>query len=147
MRPPDLAIESQLAQTCGGTVIAGMDEVGRGALAGPVAVGVAAVDIAVAVPREGLKDSKMLTALQRERLTLAFLTSVETAVGLASAGELDTYGLSAALGLGVWRAWHELVSSSGSVAYGLVLDGTTEWLQTAPEALCAPLAPMDALTV
>src|SRR5699024_344048 len=147
MRPPDLAIESQLAQTCGGTVIAGMDEVGRGALAGPVAVGGAAVDIAVAVPLEGLQDSKKITALQRERLTLAIPTWAVTAVGFASAEEIDTYGLSAALGLAGRRAWHELVSNTGSVPHGVVLDGNTQWLQTAPEALCAQLAPMDAHTV
>ena len=84
MQAPDLSLESQLALSCGGTLIAGMDEVGRGALAGPVAVGVAAVDIAVAVPLEGLRDSKKLTARQRERLTLAIPAWAATAVGFAS---------------------------------------------------------------
>lgn len=147
MQAPDLAIESQLAHTCGGTLIAGMDEVGRGALAGPVAVGVAAVDIAVAVPLEGLKDSKKLTALQRERMTLAIPAWAITAVGFASAEEIDTHGLSAALGLAGRRAWHELVEVSGTVPHGLVLDGNTQWLQTAPQTLCEALSPMEAHTV
>ncbi|MDN6457833.1 MAG: ribonuclease HII [Yaniella sp.] len=147
MQAPDLSLESQLALSCGGTLIAGMDEVGRGALAGPVAVGVAAVDIAVAVPLEGLRDSKKLTARQRERLTLAIPAWAATAVGFASAEEIDTYGLSAALGLAGRRAWHELVSVSGAVPRGVVLDGNSQWLLAAPGALCEQLSPMEAQTV
>lgn len=146
MTVPDLSLETQLASSCGGTVIAGMDEVGRGALAGPVAVGVAAVDIAVAVPLEGLKDSKELTALQRERMTIAILTWAATAVGLSSAEEIDTYGLSAALGLAGRRAWHDLVGVAGA-PHGLVLDGNSQWLQTAPQALTESLCPVEAQVV
>src|SRR5699024_2520067 len=119
MQAPDLSLESQLALSCGGTLIAGMDEVGRGALAGPVAVGVAAVDIAVAVTRGGVRAWKNLTAPQREPLTLAIPAWAATAVGCASAEEIDTYGRSAALGLAGRRAWHELVSVSGTVPHGV----------------------------
>lgn len=144
MQAPDLSIETRLSQTCGGTVIAGMDEVGRGALAGPVAVGVAAVDIATAVPLEGLRDSKKLTATQRERMTLAIPTWATTAVGFASAEEIDTYGLSAALGLAGRRAWHELVSVTGTAPHGLVLDGNTRWLDGAPQDVVGALTPLEA---
>lgn len=143
MPGPDLSIETELASTCGGTVIAGMDEVGRGALAGPVAVGVAAVDIAVAVPLEGLRDSKKLTALQRERMTQAIPAWATTAVGMASAEEIDTYGLSAALGLAGRRAWHDLTSVAGA-PHGLVLDGNTQWLQAAPQDMSDSLSPVEA---
>lgn len=146
MCTPDLSLETQLAGTCGGTVIAGMDEVGRGALAGPVAVGVAAVDIAVAVPLEGLKDSKKLTPLQRERMTVAIPTWAVTAVGFASPDEIDAHGISAALGLAGRRAWHDLVAAAGA-PHGLVLDGNTQWLESAPHALCEALSPVEAQIV
>lgn len=143
MLVPDLSHELQHAQSCGGTVIAGMDEVGRGALAGPVAVGITAVDVAVCEPLVGLKDSKKLTANQRERLTLLIPTWAATAVGWSSAEEIDTYGISAALGLAGRRAWHQLVLVSGA-PNGLVLDGNTQWLTAAPESLTAALMPVDA---
>lgn len=142
MQVPDLSIETALAQQCGGTLIAGMDEVGRGALAGPVAVGVAAVDTAITQPLEGLRDSKKLTVLQRERMALAIPSWAATAVGLASADEIDTYGLSAALGLAGRRAWHQLVSTIG-MPQGLVLDGNTMWLNAAPHDLVRALEPVD----
>ena len=142
MQVPDLSIETSLAQQCGGTFIAGMDEVGRGALAGPVAVGVAAVDTAVTQPLEGLRDSKKLTGLQRERMAIAIPNWAATAVGLASAEEIDTYGLSAALGLAGRRAWHQLVSTIG-MPQGLVLDGNTMWLNAAPHDLVRALEPVD----
>ena len=139
---PDLTVEAALAQQCGGTIIAGMDEVGRGALAGPVAVGVAAVDMAVAKPLEGLRDSKKLSPLQRERMMVAIPEWATTAVGLASASEIDTYGLTAALGLAGRRAWHQLVSTIGMPS-GLVLDGNSMWLSSAPADLVSALEPVD----
>jgi ribonuclease HII len=51
-----------------GLVVAGLDEVGRGPLAGPVMA--AAVVLDPARPIEGLRDSKLLTARQRERLAV-----------------------------------------------------------------------------
>ena len=138
MQVPDLSTETALAQQCGGTLIAGMDEVGRGALAGPVAVGVAAVNMATAQPLEGLRDSKKLSLLQRERMALAIPAWATTAVGLASAEEIDTYGLTAALGLAGRRAWHQLVSTVG-MPDGLVLDGNTMWLNAAPHDLVRAL--------
>ena len=142
IQTPDLTVEAALAQQCGGTIIAGMDEVGRGALAGPVAVGVAAVDMSVAKPLEGLRDSKKLSALQRERMMVAIPAWATTAVGLASALEIDTYGLTAALGLAGRRAWHQLVSTIGMPS-GLVLDGNSMWLSAAPADLVHALEPVD----
>ena len=140
---PDLSIEIQLSQQCGGTLIAGMDEVGRGALAGPVAVGVAAVDVAVATPLEGLRDSKKLTPLRRERMASVIPDWASTAVGFASPMEIDTFGISAALGLAGRRAWHQLVSAR-DMPQGLVLDGNTMWLDAAPASLVESLEPVAA---
>lgn len=143
---PDLSVETQLADMCGHTMIAGMDEVGRGALAGPVAVGIAAVDVAMSQPLPGLRDSKKLTARQREQLMETIPVWASTAVGMATADEIDAFGISAALGLAGRRAWDQLVSHSPTPA-GLVLDGNTQWLQNAPAESVELLAPIDARIV
>lgn len=68
--------------------VAGLDEVGRGCLAGPVVV--AAVILAPGRKLEGLNDSKLLTASQRETLFRAILrTAVGWGIGAADAEEID----------------------------------------------------------
>jgi ribonuclease HII len=70
-------------------LIAGLDEVGRGALAGPVAAAAVILDPAKPLP-EGLNDSKQLTRLQRERIAEELKASaVCYAVGLISPEEID----------------------------------------------------------
>ncbi len=58
-------LESRLLQA-GFTRVAGADEVGRGALAGPLVAAAVILPAGIEIP--GLRDSKMCTALQRERL-------------------------------------------------------------------------------
>jgi len=59
-RRPSLRVERAL-QREGHRVLAGMDEVGRGALAGPVTVGVVVVHAGVRTAPSGVRDSKLLT--------------------------------------------------------------------------------------
>src|SRR5215203_3647634 len=69
--------------------VAGLDEVGRGALAGPVVAAAVILDPAAPVP-EGLDDSKKLTALQRERIAEELRRrAVCYAYGLISPEEID----------------------------------------------------------
>lgn len=91
-----------------GLTVTGVDEVGRGALAGPVMVG--AVTLCGSQQfLNGLDDSKKLTARRRELLVPAIVEwSDDTAVGAASALEIDEYGLSVALRLAAWRAVAQL---------------------------------------
>lgn len=102
----------------GASVVAGADEVGRGPLAGPLAVG------AVVLPRErpawlsDLRDSKALPRAERARLAELIRRDAEAwALGWVSAGRLDRIGLAEALRL----------------AYRRALEGL-------PEAPCAVLA-------
>lgn len=68
--------------------IAGLDEVGRGALCGPVVA--AAVCFERRPPIRGINDSKKLTALQREKLIARILHhSCGFGVGIVSAEEID----------------------------------------------------------
>ena len=72
--------------------VAGVDEVGRGCLAGPVAVGVVVLDPRRPVP--GLRDSKLLTAEARERLSVRIQRdALAWAVGWAEPDEIDTINI------------------------------------------------------
>src|SRR5437016_13046044 len=70
--------------------VAGLDEVGRGALAGPVVAAAVVLDPAAPLP-EGLDDSKKLTALQRERIAEELRRTVAAyAYGRVGAEEIDS---------------------------------------------------------
>jgi ribonuclease HII len=72
----------------GFTLIAGVDEVGRGALCGPVVA--AAVVFRIRPPIRGINDSKLLTPERREKLKPKILKScVSWGVGVVSAEEID----------------------------------------------------------
>ena len=101
---PTLEVETAL-HARGHRYVIGCDEVGRGAIAGPVAVGLAVVDAGVGAHPIGLRDSKMLAEKRREELApLAASWALFTAVGLATADEVDRIGIIAALGLAGKRA-------------------------------------------
>jgi ribonuclease HII len=77
------------ARAGGFELIAGVDEVGRGALAGPVVAAAVILDPRAPLP-EGLDDSKKLTALQRERIADEILrTALAVAVGQIESDEID----------------------------------------------------------
>ncbi|MGD8194030.1 ribonuclease HII [Herbiconiux sp. P18] len=115
-------------------IIIGCDEVGRGALAGPVGVGVSAIDVRVtkSVPK-GLRDSKMLSEARREELApVARAWSLAHAVGYASADEIDAIGISACLGLAGRRALESLAADGVDVSSAtIILDGQWDWLTAA----------------
>ena len=127
----DLEVETTLL-AAGTLRVAGMDEVGRGALAGPVSVGVCVVDRGTGPCPVGLTDSKVLTARARtEYLPLIDEWSVATAVGSASAEEIDALGIIRALRLAGQRALVAVSETSGPVDV-VLLDGSHDWL-TEPE--------------
>jgi len=86
-----------------GEIVVGLDEVGRGSLAGPLGVG--AVVSGASSPPPGLTDSKALSARQRERLVAPLHEwARDWSVGWASAQEIDEWGLSLALSVAASRA-------------------------------------------
>ncbi|MDO5719303.1 MAG: ribonuclease HII [Actinomycetaceae bacterium] len=122
--------------------VIGMDEVGRGALAGPVAVG-ACVSPLVRLDHEramegmpkGLADSKYLT----DRARLAIAQEVArwarpVAIGFASAAEIDTYGINSALQLAGIRAL-EAIAGGGTIPATILLDGSYDWLTPTDQLL------------
>lgn len=87
----------------GHCLICGVDEVGRGALAGPVAAG--AVVLRGTLGLDEIDDSKRLTASQRRRLApLIRRRAVAAHVGYASAREIDLLGVARATRLAMLRA-------------------------------------------
>lgn len=121
---PDLRLERALLRG-GARVVAGMDEVGRGALAGPVSVGVVAVDLATRTGPKGVADSKLLSPAARTALLPALHRwGVARAVGHATAAEIDEVGIIAALRLAGRRALTALEVEVDVV----LLDGSHDWL-------------------
>ncbi len=97
----------QEARRCGYRRIAGLDEAGRGPLAGPVVA--AAVILPVHVRLVGVDDSKQLSEAERERLYPAILEkAVGVGIGYADAGEIDTLNILEATRLAMRRAIENL---------------------------------------
>lgn len=163
-------MERELAAR-GYDLVVGFDEVGRGALAGPVMVGAAAVWSAdlpsLAVP-EGVADSKMLTEHRREAIFEPLRAwCAASAVGRASNGEIDEWGISHALGVAALRALDDLERTLGfgvglgagagaarpaaaagrkdaPVAVAGILDGPNDYITKALNTFDAPAVPVPA---
>jgi ribonuclease HII len=91
-----------LFQISGGSIVAGVDEVGRGPLAGDVVA--AAVILGDSSPA-GLTDSKALSPRQRERLAETIRSeAVSWSLGRATVAEIDELNILQASLLAMWRA-------------------------------------------
>lgn len=127
-RKPSLRVERAL-QRDGYRLLAGMDEVGRGALAGPVSVGVVVIDETCRSAPQGVRDSKLLQPHARELMVPRIRRwAFAHAVGHASPAEIDEIGIIAALRLAGRRA----LASLDVVPDLVILDGNHDWL-TAPD--------------
>ena len=171
MITPTLDLERILAAQ-GYDLIAGFDEVGRGALAGPVMVGCAAIwahdlepldgDDAVelsgqaylGVP-DGVADSKMLTEHKREAIFDELKSwCASWAVGAASNKEIDEWGISHALGVAALRALAQAEAKLGidgngmlsgkPVKVGAILDGPNDYITKTLNTFDAPEVPVPA---
>lgn len=99
-------------------MIVGIDEVGRGAWAGPLCVGAVALgDVDI----QGLTDSKKLTAKKREKLEVEIKQKAAgMGLGWVSAKVIDTIGLSEALKLASRRAVSQIACEYDQI----IIDGT-----------------------
>lgn len=121
-RAPTRSIEKDL-WSAGHEVIVGIDEVGRGAWAGPLMVG------AAVLPRDrrvnGVRDSKLLTEVNRERLFDRIAGWCDAwAVGAASEEECDRLGMAEAQRVAARRA----VEGLGVSPDAAVVDGKWNFL-------------------
>ncbi|GAA2004699.1 ribonuclease HII [Nocardiopsis rhodophaea] len=119
---PTYALERELAGE-GATRVAGIDEVGRGAWAGPVVVCAAVTD--GSPPPEGLTDSKKLTPKRRTAMAeLLRPWVVDHAFGAAEPAEIDEVGMTEALRRCAARALEGLRDRPDVV----ILDGRHDYL-------------------
>lgn len=127
---PTLRLERKLLAEF--DLIISLDEVGRGALAGPVAVGASVMDAAGCRRRvpEGLRDSKLVTEKRRPDVAARAAAWVQASgVGWASAAEVDAGGIMRALGLAASRAIDAVVALGVSLDGALViLDGNHDYV-------------------
>lgn len=142
---PSLRVERRMLRD-GATALACLDEVGRGALCGPVTIGVVVVTADSKPAPVGVRDSKLLTPKAR----LALVPKIQRwaaawAVGHASPAEIDEYGIMAALRLAGQRALDGLAVTPDAA----LLDGNHDYLSppaqgtlfdegpTLPDPVCA----------
>jgi len=106
-------------------MIVGIDEVGRGAWAGPLVVGAVILGCEI----NGLTDSKMLTKKHREEFNKE-ISEKAKAIGLGwvTAREIDEIGLSASLKLATKRAVQE-IQNARVPFHEIIIDGTINFLQ------------------
>ncbi len=122
---PTLRLERKFWEA-GDQVVVGIDEVGRGAWAGPVTV--AAV---VPAPEHvrGVRDSKQLTRAERDKAARAVRRWAHgVGVGHSSYQECDDWGMTEALRVAAMRALAEL-DDQGFVPDRIVLDGNHDYLR------------------
>ena len=117
-------IERSLA-AAGLSCVAGVDEVGRGAWAGPVTVCAAVVRPGFPAPPSGLTDSKLLSASRREAIAGELTSWVAAfALGHADHAEIDSAGMTVALRRAATRALSQLPLRPDVV----VLDGAHDYI-------------------
>lgn len=128
MRPsaaPSLRYERALLREKGHTLLACADEVGRGALCGPVTIGMVVVAETTRTAPQGVRDSKLLAPAARERLAPRIRRwAVAHAVGHAQAEEIDRLGIMAAMRLAGRRA----LAGLGVEPDLVLLDGNHDYL-------------------
>lgn len=109
--------------------IVGIDEVGRGAWAGPLVIGAVLLDDTK--PIAGLRDSKLLSKKQRSLCNeIVHAKSLAWGVGLVEAEEIDTIGLSAAMALAIRRALSYITLPYDEI----IIDGNFNYLPDNPKA-------------
>ena len=99
----------------------GLDEAGRGPLAGPVVAVAAVINEGAAPP--GLDDSKQLTANEREVLCDKLCSAALFGIGAASVAEIDRFNILAASLLAMRRALESLVWRLGRLPDLALVDG------------------------
>jgi ribonuclease HII len=136
-------IERELAAS-GKACVAGVDEVGRGAWAGPVTVCAVIAPAGFPAPPAGLTDSKLLSAQRRAAIASELLSWVYAfAIGEADHAEIDAAGMTVALRRAAVRALERLPCRPDAV----VLDGTHDYIGRPWPVRCEVKADLRSVSV
>ncbi|WP_243155745.1 ribonuclease HII [Kocuria sp. TGY1127_2] len=133
----DLSVERRLFGQ-GHLGVIGMDEVGRGSLAGPVTVGASWVPADAVLEVPGLTDSKVLSAPRREAMVPAIRSWIHVETGSSSPEEIDALGMTQALRLAGLRAMNKVALAVGEDrmnSSAVLLDGKHDWLTRVADLL------------
>ena len=146
------AYEATLARA-GFPVVAGADEAGRGACAGPLVVAACVLSPSSRRALDGLNDSKLLSADERERYYGVIVRrAVAFAIVAVSPGEIDAYGLHVANLAGMRRALGQLeapvsyVLTDGFPVPGVGVPATAVWKGDAVAACIAAASVLAKVT-
>jgi ribonuclease HII len=116
-----LMVHQRRLHDLGYAVVAGVDEVGRGALAGPVTAAAVVLDVSCVI--RGLDDSKRIPRPRRPEMAAAVRSTARAVcVAHVSAAEIDTLGIAAATRL----AWRRAVQGLGAAVDHVLVDGNDE---------------------
>lgn len=128
MRYPNFQQERELTKL-GYRVIAGVDEAGRGAWAGPVVA--AAVVLPADFSIRGVNDSKKITALKREELYHELIDCVDWGVGVVANTVIDQLNILCATRVAMRQALDQLKQKPDFVLMDAVRIGDLPWRQRA----------------
>lgn len=143
MTYPTLRLERRCWEA-GDEVVVGIDEVGRGAWAGPVTV---CAVVPATEHLRGVRDSKLLTRPERERAASAVRDwAAAIGVGHASYDECDALGMTIALRYAANRALAEL-AAQGYVPDRILLDGKFDYLGLGDRVITVVKGDMSILAV
>ncbi|GAB3193557.1 ribonuclease HII [Nesterenkonia suensis] len=147
--------ERELAAAGGVRYVAGVDEVGRGALAGPVTVGVAVYDLqspqltvcdttGLVEGLTGVRDSKLLTPKARRRWAPIIAERVAAwSVQHREAVRIDQIGITAALREAGLAGLDAVESDLGLAVDAVIIDGSHDWLTGGASPRVTPLVKAD----
>lgn len=124
MTTPNLDLERILLERYDRVIC--LDEVGRGSLAGPVAVGAAVItsETSSNLP-VGLRDSKLIAEPKRDAIAKLAKDWVQHSVGYATSDFIESEGISKALAKAAIAAFEPLIMGKTII----LLDGSQNWLQ------------------
>lgn len=121
---PSLDLERELLTGDATRIVIAIDEVGRGALAGPVTIGAVAIDAQTPDAPTGVRDSKALSAKRRQALVPAVHAWVLAACVVdVPAERIDEGGIVRALGEGAVQAVRQVQADLASSSSVVLLDG------------------------
>lgn len=124
---PTLEVERKLFAAH--DVVIGIDEVGRGAIAGPLVVGAAAWPAMMTSWPEWLRDSKTLSPARRSQVVAELADKVCVGLGWVDPDRIDEVGIVAALAEAAVLAVDDLARKGVSVSTAhVLLDGSHDWL-------------------
>lgn len=112
----------KLERACGVTPVCGVDEAGRGPLAGPVVAAAVVLDHSKPIPR-GINDSKLLDRETREALAVKIQARAVVGIGQASVEEIDRFNILRASLMAMCRAVEQLSLALGCKPAMALVDG------------------------